>query len=148
MKLNISPALLGEIEQHARRALPNEACGLLVGRMDGGSAFVASIHPSENMAAGCGAFEIDPALHISLQRNLRGDSEAIIGVYHSHPEGPAEPSARDISAARAAAYGGWIWLITALPSAEETAVTRAFHHIPGAAESAIIFADVVMEGTG
>ncbi len=133
MNISITAAQLGEIEQHARRALPAEACGLIAGRIDSdGDALVTALHASENLAEGCGSFEVDPALHISLQRQLRGSDEEIIGVYHSHPDGPAEPSAHD---ARAAAYGGWVWLITALQasggSGEEATVTRAFRHLPG-----------------
>lgn len=133
MKITLTAAQLGEIEEHARRALPAEACGLIVGRIaGGGDAVVTALHPSENLAEGCGSFEVDPALHIAVQRGLRGGDEEIIGVYHSHPEGPAEPSAHD---ARAAAYGGWVWLITALQapgdSGEEAQVTRAFLHVSG-----------------
>lgn len=129
MNISITAAQLGEIEQHARRALPAEACGLIVGRIDSdGDGVVTALHPSENLAEGCDSFEVDPALHISLQRKLRDGDEEIIGVYHSHPDGPAEPSAHD---ARAAAYGGWIWLITALQAPEEATVTRAFRHLPG-----------------
>lgn len=139
MKITLTASQLEDIEQHARRALPNEACGLITGRVDGGNAIVAAIHPSENLAAGCGTFEIDPALHMSLQRDLRGGGEEIIGVYHSHPSGPPEPSARDISAAHAAAYGGWIWLITALHNANETPVTGAFRHVPARDQGENIF---------
>ncbi len=129
MKITLTAAQLGEIEEHARRALPTEACGLIVGRIaGGGDAVVTALHPSENLAEGCGSFEVDPALHIAIQRSLRGGDEEIIGVYHSHPQGPAEPSAHD---ARAAAYGGWVWLITALQAPEEVAVTRAFLHVSG-----------------
>lgn len=129
MNISITAAHLSEIEQHARRALPAEACGLIAGRIDAaGDALVTALHPSENLAEGCGSFEVDPALHISLQRQLRGSDEEIIGVYHSHPDGPAEPSAHD---ARAAAYGGWVWLITALQAPEDAAVTRAFLHNSG-----------------
>lgn len=129
MKITLTAAQLGEIEEHARRALPAEACGLIVGRIAGdGDAVVTALHPSENLAEGCGSFEVDPGLHIAIRRGLRGGDEEIIGVYHSHPEGPAEPSAHD---ARAAVYGGWVWLITALQAPEGVAVTRAFRHLPG-----------------
>ncbi|MCH8862320.1 MAG: M67 family metallopeptidase [Proteobacteria bacterium] len=131
MKITLTAAQLGEIEQHARRALPAEACGLIAGRIDNaGDALVTALHPSENLAEGCGSFEIDPALHMRLQRDLRGGDEEIIGVYHSHPSGLAEPSAHD---ARAAAYAGWVWLITAPRAAggsgEEATVTRAYLHV-------------------
>lgn len=136
MKITITGARLGKIERHARRALPDEACGLITGRLDDrGDAVVIAVHPSENLAKDCRSFEVDPALHMSLQRRLRDSGEKIIGVYHSHPLGPPQPSLRDNNAARAAAYPGWVWLITALapPGAgdRERPVTRAFLHVPG-----------------
>lgn len=148
MKITVTAAQLDEIGQQARRALPQEACGLIAGRITGeGDAVVSALHASENLApAGADSFEIDPALHISLQRDLRGSGEAIIGVYHSHPLGAPEPSARDVNSARAAAYAGWLWLITAFPSGEERPVTRAFLHVAGgaggAARSPAVFAPV------
>lgn len=81
-------------------ARPFECCGLLVGRtIDGGSAIISRIAPSRNVTseAPASSFEIDPQLHFSLLRGLRGSGEAIIGHYHSHPLTTAQPSARDLS---------------------------------------------------
>lgn len=147
MKLTITRDQLTAIEQQARRALPGEACGLITGAVDSGGGatsdiIVAGVHPSENMAACGNSFEIDPALHMRLQRELRGSGEEILGVYHSHPKGPAEPSARD---AGAAAYPGWIWLITALSPSDGDPVTRAFRHNP---DSAAAFDPVEMAVRG
>lgn len=125
MKLTITRAQLTEIEQQARRALPDEACGLIVGRVDSGDAAVTSIHASEGENSET-SFEVDPALHIRLQRELRDSDIGIIGVYHSHPAGAAAPSARD---AHDAAYPGWVWLITALEGGKP--VTRAFLYRAG-----------------
>lgn len=140
MKITITDAQLAGIEGHARRAFPLEACGLITGMLEGeGDAIVVAIYPSENMAASATSFEIDPALHIRLQRDLRGSGEKIIGVYHSHPSGPPQPSDSD---ARAAAYEGWIWLVTALTVPKNRggapAMTRAFRHVSGAS----VFEDV------
>ena len=56
-------------------------------------------------------FELDPAEHIALLRQLRGTERRIVGCYHSHPHGRAEPSARD----RAGAFeDGFLWLVVAL----------------------------------
>jgi proteasome lid subunit RPN8/RPN11 len=126
MKLTITRAQLADIEQQARRALPVEACGLIVGRLVSGDAVVTALQASENLALdGTDSFEIDPALHIRLQRDLRASGEAIIGVYHSHPRGAPVPSEQDT---RAAAYAGWHWLITAW--ADDEPVARAFVHNP------------------
>lgn len=136
MKLTITRAQLDQIERQARAALPNEACGLIVGsKTAAGDIIVSAVHASDNLAAGSeSSFEIDPALHMRLQRSLRGkrdlrgSGEEIVGVYHSHPKGPAEPSARDVNDAGATAYPGWVWLITALSARDGAPVTRAYQH--------------------
>jgi len=89
----------------ADAARPAEACGLLVGQ----GRRVLALAPSRNLADGMDAFELDTAMHLKLQRRLRGSGRAVIGVWHSHPRTPAEPSPRD-------AAGAWdeslVWLIT------------------------------------
>jgi proteasome lid subunit RPN8/RPN11 len=56
------------------------------------------------------AFEVDPALLLRAHREAREGGHAILGWYHSHPDGVAEPSAVD--AARAV-EDGKLWLIVA-----------------------------------
>jgi proteasome lid subunit RPN8/RPN11 len=58
---------------------------------------------------------VDDAAHIQLRRILRDLSPAIeiVGVYHSHPTGPAQPSARDV---RQAHYPAWVHVIVGFPS--------------------------------
>jgi proteasome lid subunit RPN8/RPN11 len=85
----------------AESTYPNEACALLIGRRGLGDDFrVARVEPSRNLASDTRRrFEIDPGLRIGIERELRGASEAapmrVIGVWHSHPDGPAAPSATD-----------------------------------------------------
>lgn len=55
-------------------------------------------------------FEIDPADHFAAIRAARANEHEIVGCYHSHPNGKAEPSARD---AEGAWDEGFIWLIAA-----------------------------------
>jgi proteasome lid subunit RPN8/RPN11 len=65
-------------------------------------------------------FEIDPRLRLRLQKELRPGPEAVIGVFHSHPDGPAQPSDTDLENA-------WepelIWLITAVVAGQATQTT-------------------------
>jgi proteasome lid subunit RPN8/RPN11 len=72
---------------------------------------VTGVVPAPNVAPGEDRFEIDPALLLATHRRLRGGADRIIGHYHSHPSGPAAPSARD----RASSYTpGLAWLILGL----------------------------------
>lgn len=101
----IATAVLDAILAEARAAPTVEVCGLLVGERD---AITACI-PARNVAADPRAtFEIDPAKLLAAHRAQRGGGPPIIGCYHSHPTGEADPSARD---AADAAPNGWLWLI-------------------------------------
>jgi len=103
----LHPLIAAALPRLAAGALPAEACALLTGRVDGGALVLDGLAPSRNLAAAPdAAFEIDTALQLRLQRATR----AVAAVWHSHPRGPAAPSARD-------AEGAWddrlAWLITA-----------------------------------
>ena len=92
---------------HARRDAPRECCGFLIGRR--GRVLHAAV--MRNAAARSRVqFRIDPAEHISLRRELRRLSPAleIVGIYHSHPAGPPEPSDQD---RREAHYREWLYVI-------------------------------------
>jgi proteasome lid subunit RPN8/RPN11 len=96
-------------------AFPRECCGLIEGVLEETVARVTTIHPTRNLATDSDRFEIDPAEQIALMKRLRGTGREIIGCYHSHPNGRAEPSARD----RAGAFGAdFLWLIVAVTSFE------------------------------
>jgi len=88
-----------------RTEAPLEACGLLLGQTGAIRAAVATrnvaLHPERS-------FEIDPAALLREHRQARGRSEAVIGNYHSHPDGSLEPSRTD--AARAI-EDGQLWLL-------------------------------------
>ncbi len=95
----------------ARDAFPAEACGLLEGTRDGAIVTVTALHPAANVSATThDTFEIDPAAQFALQRALRGTGRAVVGCFHSHPNGRADPSPRD------RANGcpeGFVWIIIA-----------------------------------
>jgi proteasome lid subunit RPN8/RPN11 len=111
-----------QILDEARAALPRECCGLIEGVRDGAEIRVTAIHQAPNLADEPDRFELDPAKHIALLRELRGSGRQIVGCYHSHPEGRAEPSPRD----RAGAFeDGFLWLIAAVDGAGHCDV-RAF----------------------
>lgn len=111
--LHIGARHLAAIVRAARAAYPRECCGLLLGRSSGKDVQVDEAIASANLASADRAdrFEIDPALLLRLQRELRGTGQAVIGLYHSHPDGHARPSPAD----RALAWQpNWVWLIMAV----------------------------------
>ena len=109
--LLLPEALRDQLAVEARTASPAECCGLIEGGIEGETVVAAALHPTRNLAAGPDRFEIDPATHVRLLRALRGTGQNVVGCYHSHPNGRAEPSRRDLEAA---AEEGFVWLIAAL----------------------------------
>ena len=96
----IDPDRLRAIVDHAEAAFPEECCGLLAGDGADGIIRIDEVHASENIAAEPGRrFEVEPALRLRLQRTLRDRGRRVVGIYHSHPNGPAQPSSRDLEAA-------------------------------------------------
>jgi proteasome lid subunit RPN8/RPN11 len=98
--LTISPDLLRSLEAHLEAAYPNEGAGLLLGGAENGGKRVDAILPLENRWEG----EAHAKRHrflLTPQDMLRGEQEAarrgvdVIGVFHSHPDHPGEPSGFD-----------------------------------------------------
>lgn len=115
-KARIATATLDAIGAEAAASLGREICGLLFGTADAITAHL----PARNVAADPRrAFEIDPATLLAAHREQRRGGAAIVGCYHSHPSGAAEPSPRD---AADAAPDGRLWLIV---GASEARLWRA-----------------------
>jgi proteasome lid subunit RPN8/RPN11 len=123
--LRLSARQAAELAALGEAAFPREACALLVGRAENDVLSVAEIVPAANVAADPALeFELDPAVHIAVLRRLRdsGGTNFIIGHWHSHPNGRAEPSAQD---AAMVSDPGLVWLITAVHDGRAVPV-RAF----------------------
>lgn len=94
----IKPALLAEIEAAATKSYPEESCGLVIGHGNNDDGVVVTgvqISPNLSEHDRNSSFEIDPQLRFDVMRKLHGGPERIVGHFHSHPNGPAQPSTRD-----------------------------------------------------
>jgi proteasome lid subunit RPN8/RPN11 len=105
MMLRVTREALGRMRAEAAAAGGEECCGLLLGV----DHQIDEARPAINVAADRRKrFEIDPQSLVDAHRAARRAGPAIIGYYHSHPAGPAMPSATD----RAMAAGdGLVWAI-------------------------------------
>lgn len=112
----IGPDLQEQIRKQACVALPRECCGLIEGIRRGDTVSATTLHPTRNTASEADRFEIDPAAHISILRAARARGAEIVGCYHSHPNGNAMPSARDLENV---GEEGFVWLILALAGRPE-----------------------------
>lgn len=94
-----------ELIAHAREEAPNECCGYLRAR-DGR---VDEVFRSTNGRASPYGYELDSKS--LLAANELDDEGWEVGIYHSHPRSPAEPSQTDINLAH---YPHWLYLIVSL----------------------------------
>ena len=107
--------MIATLIEAARRAANLECCGLLLGPAGASGRGVparitqavaaANVHPEP-----AHFFEIDPAALIGAYRRERDGGPALIGFYHSHPNGHPRPSAVDCEHAGG---DGRIWAIVA-----------------------------------
>ena len=134
-------ALLRRIEAAAQAAYPEECCGLLIGfREPAGRVRVTRVAESVNVAPPPRRrrFEVDPALRFSVMRSLRASGEGIVGHYHSHPDGPAQPSGRDAAQAYEPEL---VWLIVAVAGDRSTATTAWLYDPAIAAFRSVLLAE-------
>lgn len=105
MALEIADTAMAAMTKAAQAALPQEACGLLLGT----GATVATALPAANVAGDPAShFEIDPVALIAAHRAARQGGPQVLGYFHSHPNGLARPSATDSANA---AHDGKVWAI-------------------------------------
>ena len=90
--LKIPQAIHDDIIAHAREGFPLEVCGILGGR-DGA---VSAIYRMTNTDQSNEHFMMDPREQFAVVKELRATGVEMLGIYHSHPETPARPSAEDI----------------------------------------------------
>jgi len=106
------------IVAQAYAELPNEACGLLVGKQGE----VVKQHALTNIDHSNEHFSFDPAEQFQVFRSARSEGLEILANYHSHPETPSRPSVEDI---RLAYDPNILYLIVSL--AAEIPVLKAFN---------------------
>jgi proteasome lid subunit RPN8/RPN11 len=95
-KIQLTNEIAVAIVERARKNPAEECCGLLAGR-DG---VITHMIPANNAAGQPStAYEIAPEQLFELMRQIRVEGLELLGIYHSHPAGENQPSARDIDRA-------------------------------------------------
>lgn len=126
MTLRLSVEHLEAMRRHAEADYPQEACGLIGGVWDAGAEQKTALAlvpvRNERRDSPHNRFLIDPEAFRRVQAKLEQDGLEVIGVYHSHPDHPARPSAYDrehawprlsyviieVRRGRAAAHASWL----------------------------------------
>ncbi len=128
-------AQLQRIVEHARRAYPEEACGFLLGRVEGDRRDVARVRAATNARREQRRtrYTIPARETYEVWREAQREGLEIVGFYHSHPDAPARPSEYD----RKHAWPWYVYLIVPLrrgrpgaPTAWRLDEARCFQEVP------------------
>jgi len=81
--------------RQATAEAPLECCGLLAGKEEQ----VQRLFPMRNAAHSPVRFTLDPQEQFDIFNAMEERGLELLGIYHSHPNGPASPSRTDIAEA-------------------------------------------------
>jgi proteasome lid subunit RPN8/RPN11 len=95
--IRIPREVLRSISESCSARYPEEACGFLIGRIEGGVRIVSRHTPARNSHRGDKnrRYLIDPLEYKAVEDETERAGLSIVGVYHSHPDAPAIPSEYD-----------------------------------------------------
>ncbi len=96
MSLILDSHLPDAIREAGERAYPDECCGFLLGRYDN-PRLATELAPAENERTDAAhhRYLISPEAYLRAEIDAEARGLEIVGVYHSHPDAPAEPSEFD-----------------------------------------------------
>jgi proteasome lid subunit RPN8/RPN11 len=108
---------------HCYDGLPDEACGLLAGPLDGvdPTGEVRAVYPCRNADESARTYTVDSRDLLRAARDAESHGDELVGVWHSHTHTDAYPSATDV---KQAFEPGWIYAIVSLKDGEP--VLRAY----------------------
>lgn len=84
-----------KILAHCKEGLPNEACGLIGGTIEGGKRSIQKVYLLTNIDQSNEHFSMDPKEQLAAVKDMRANGLKLLGNFHSHPESPSRPSEED-----------------------------------------------------
>ena len=93
--IRLSKADYNKIVAHAGSELPNEACGLIAGTVDGENKEIKKVYLLSNIDHSNEHFSLDPKEQLAAVKDMRQNGFVPLGNWHSHPESPSRPSDED-----------------------------------------------------
>ena len=94
-ELKISRKDIELIHSELEANKPYEACGVLIGTIDGSTALVEKALPVTNVKRTRTSFELDPQQFYDAWNDSEKNGKEIVGVFHTHPVSSAVPSLWD-----------------------------------------------------
>lgn len=93
--IQMSKADYETILAHARKNVPEEACGLIAGRIADGDKYIEKVYLLTNIDHSNEHFTLDPKEQLAAVKDMRANGLSPLGNWHSHPESPSRPSDED-----------------------------------------------------
>jgi proteasome lid subunit RPN8/RPN11 len=123
MSLYLPRTLRSTLETWAREGYPAEVCGILIGSRNENMVRIEDVTLARNLDSerAHDRFELDPQDLVRSDERARGLGLDVVGIWHTHPDHPARPSATD----RASARADWVYVIVSV-SGGKVADTRAW----------------------
>ena len=88
---------MDQMREHLELGYPNEACGALIGKVDGAAHEVIEFRGMRNVITDrpWDRYALDPLEQLRVQKDAESRGLEIVGFAHSHPDHPPEPSRFD-----------------------------------------------------
>lgn len=119
MKVRLTPEVEEQIRQHGEEDYPYECCGFLVGELQDGVKVITEIRrqANERDESRETRYLIRPEEFRAAERYAREQGKDMLGIYHSHPDHPSEPSEYDRNHA-------WPWYAYLILSVQDGEASR------------------------
>ena len=111
---------MDQMRVHLERGYPNEACGALLGRVDGDTHHVTEFRSMRNTVVDrpWDRYALDPLEQLQVQKDADARGLEIVGFAHSHPDHPPVPSRFD-------AEHGWSFYSYVVASVQKGSMREA-----------------------
>ena len=93
--LYLSKKQADELIEHSKRESPNEVCGIRTGK----EGKTEKLYQMTNTDKSSKTFFMDPKEQLKVMKEIRALGLEMVGIYHSHIETEAYPSAHDVELA-------------------------------------------------
>jgi proteasome lid subunit RPN8/RPN11 len=98
-RVEITAADWEKMRLDVARKAPEEACGLLAGVIQAGVYTVREVISTTNALHSPVRYRIEPNEQLAAFEQIDAAGLQLVGIYHSHPNGPDRPSQTDLAEA-------------------------------------------------
>jgi proteasome lid subunit RPN8/RPN11 len=97
MKVVVPGVLMEKMRRHGEETYPHECCGFMLGSAEDGLQKIVEVRSQANERTESreNRFVISPEQFRDAEKYARKTGLQLVGIYHSHPDSPARPSAYD-----------------------------------------------------